>query len=262
MVLVSREVRQRRQKVTTLTVRGLSPGEIGEILNVPRDTVYNDIRTIRSGRNEDLVAHSRREILAQLLLNARERTRQLWEIIESADSDYVKLLALRELRIHDQNVLKHLIVLSNALKVGERAGLLDNLKRRFAGEPEDAGEVTESLAASPATRKSSGSATPGVMGEVTESLAAPPAARKSSASATPEVAQPPLTVVEDTVAEPDSVYEDEKEPVPAQPETTQVSQDPPCGFVKTCRNPLADKGITLQTASGEIAPAGGERGRA
>jgi len=237
MVLVSREVQQRRQKVTALTVRGLSPGEIGEILNVPRDTVYNDIRTIRSGRNEDLVAHSRREILAQLLLNARERTRQLWDIIEGADSDYVKLLALRELRIHDQNVLKHLIVLSNALKVGERAGLLDNLKRRFAGEPEDADEVAESLAAPPATRKDSGSATPAV-----PSVIAKPEGLKQS--------------------QPDSLDEDEKEPVPAQSGATHASQDPPCGFVKIRRNPLADKGITLQTASGEIAPAGGERGRA
>ena len=72
------QLQERRRKITTLLVRGVSPGEISEILGLPRDTVYNDMRVIRSGGNEELVAHSRREVLAQVLLNARERTRQLW----------------------------------------------------------------------------------------------------------------------------------------------------------------------------------------
>ncbi len=125
MALTRREVRERRLRVTTLTVRGLSPGEIAQVLHVPPETVYNDLRVIRSARNEALVAHSRKEMLAQLLLNARERTRELWNVIENADSDYVKLLALRELRIHDQAVLKNISLLSGALKpdIAERLGL-------------------------------------------------------------------------------------------------------------------------------------------
>ena len=100
------EVLQRRREVTTLLVRGVSPGEIAERLGVRRRTIYNDIRAVRSGRNEALVAHSRREIVAQLYLNAQARSRYLWNLADTAKSEYVMVRVMHELRLNDEHFTK------------------------------------------------------------------------------------------------------------------------------------------------------------
>ena len=114
MVYVSTEILERRRKVTSLLVRGLSPGEIAQVLNVPRETIYNDIRIIRSRKNEELVAHSRRETIIQLILNVHERTKQLWDIVHKTESQYVKLMALKELRVQDELILENVGMLGGA----------------------------------------------------------------------------------------------------------------------------------------------------
>ena len=77
MVHPRTKVLQRRRDVTSLLVRGFPPSEIAEALSLPRQTVYNDIRVIRSGKNEALYAFTQSEINAQLHLNALARGRKL-----------------------------------------------------------------------------------------------------------------------------------------------------------------------------------------
>ena len=98
------KVLQRRRDVASLLVRGIAPGEIAEILEVTRQTVYNDVRVIRSGKNDALFAHTRMEIIAQLYLNAQERMKYLWRLVEEAEKNYVKVQALRELRLNDERI--------------------------------------------------------------------------------------------------------------------------------------------------------------
>ena len=98
------KVLKRRRNVISLLVRGVSPGEIAEILEVHRQTIYNDVRTIRSGKNDALFANARNEIIAQLYLNAQERMKYLWRLVEEAEKNYVKVQALRELRLNDERI--------------------------------------------------------------------------------------------------------------------------------------------------------------
>ncbi len=56
VVHASMKVLQRRREVTSLLVQGVQPGEIAEMLNVHCQTIYNDIRVIRSGSNEALTS--------------------------------------------------------------------------------------------------------------------------------------------------------------------------------------------------------------
>ena len=116
MVYQSTKVLQRRRDVISLLVRGVSPGEIAEVLKEKRDTIYNDIRVIRSGKHDALVAHTREEITTQLYLNVQERTRHLWRIVDNPTKEYVKVLALRELRLNDERVLKKLSFMSEEEK--------------------------------------------------------------------------------------------------------------------------------------------------
>ena len=120
MIYPRTKVLERRREVTSMLVRGVSPGEIAEILDVPRQTVYNDIRAVRSGRNEALIAHTRREITAQLYLNAQERARSLWRIADTAQSDYVRVLALKELRLQDQCIVRKLLPVEYLTKEQEK----------------------------------------------------------------------------------------------------------------------------------------------
>ncbi len=108
MIYSRTKVLQRRREVVSLLVRGVPPGEIAEMLKVPRETIYNDIRYIRSGRNETLSAHSRREIVAQLYLNVQARMRYLWKKADTAESDYVCLWTMRELRLNDEHIVNKL----------------------------------------------------------------------------------------------------------------------------------------------------------
>ena len=116
MVYPRTKVFQRRREVTSLLVRGITAGEIAEVLELPRHTVNNDIRAIRSGRNEALMAHARREIIAQLLLNAQARWRFLWHLAETAESEHVKVQAMRELRLNDEHIVNKLSAIEDAKK--------------------------------------------------------------------------------------------------------------------------------------------------
>ena len=108
MLYPQTKVLQRRRDVTSLLVRGISPGEIAEVLKLEPQTVYNDIRVIRSGKNDALFAFARDEIKSQLFLNAQHRARSLWRIVDDAEKEYVRVLALRELRLNDERIFDRL----------------------------------------------------------------------------------------------------------------------------------------------------------
>ena len=61
MAMTRFQIRERRRKITVLLVRGVSPGEMAEVLHVDRGTIYNDIRNIRSSDNDELAALTRKE---------------------------------------------------------------------------------------------------------------------------------------------------------------------------------------------------------
>jgi len=128
MIYPRTNVLERRKDVTRLLVRGYTPSEIAKGLKISRETVYNDVRHIRSGQNEDLAEHGRKQMLAQVMLNARARVKELWSVVEKSESPYVKLLALRELRIHDQQVLNHIFLFTQATKEVEK-DLADSVKK-------------------------------------------------------------------------------------------------------------------------------------
>jgi len=131
MIYPRTNVLERRKDVTKLLVRGFTPGEIAKGLKISRETVYNDVRHIRSGQNEDLAEHGRKQMLAQVMLNARERVKELWSVVEKSESPYVKLLALRELRIHDQQVLNHIFLFT---QIGEDNSIEGNTEEKIDAE--------------------------------------------------------------------------------------------------------------------------------
>ena len=104
MVYPHTKVWQRRRDVISLLVRGVSSGEIAETLEVPSQTIYNDVSAILSGKNKALFAHARKQIITRLHLNAMERARYLWRIVEEAEKNSVKVQALRELRLNDERI--------------------------------------------------------------------------------------------------------------------------------------------------------------
>ncbi len=122
------KVLQRRREVVSLLVRGVPPGEIAEMLKVPRETIYNDIRAIRSGRNEALNAYSWREIVAQLYLNLQARVRYLWKKADTAESDYVCLWTMRELRLNDEHILNKLPPILSGAEPREDEAMRANVK--------------------------------------------------------------------------------------------------------------------------------------
>jgi len=131
MVYHGTNVAERRRNITKMMVRGYTPSEIADFLEVRRETVYNDVRYIRSGQNEDLAEYGRKQMLAQVMLNGRERVRELWSVVEKSESPYVKLLALRELRIHDQQVLNHIFLFT---QIGEDNSIEGNTEEKIDAE--------------------------------------------------------------------------------------------------------------------------------
>ena len=99
-------VMNRRMEVSTLIAKGYSPGEVAEYLCVSPETIYNDVRFLRSGRNPELVANSVRQHLLQHKRNSREIKKALWKIVDFGTSDYIKYLALKELNRMEQADLK------------------------------------------------------------------------------------------------------------------------------------------------------------
>jgi len=132
MLYESTKVLQRRRDVISLLVRGITPGEIAEILNVKRDTIYNDIRVIRSGKHDTLIVHTREEVTSQLYLNVQERTKHLWRIVDNRNKDYVKVLALRELRLIDERVLRKLKFMSEEEE--RNAGEEEKMKQKVLAD--------------------------------------------------------------------------------------------------------------------------------
>ena len=108
MVHARTKVLQRRRDVTALIVRGLTAGEIAELLEIRRETIYNDIRVIRSGKYDSLFSQTRDQIVAQLFLNAQERARYLWRMAEEEEKGYVKVRAMTELRLNDERIVDRL----------------------------------------------------------------------------------------------------------------------------------------------------------
>ena len=103
------KVWQRRRDVTSLLVRGVSSGEIAEMLEVSSQTIYNDVRNILSGKNKALSVYTHKQVIAQLRLNARERMKYLWRLLEETEKDHVKVQALRELRLNDERITAKLL---------------------------------------------------------------------------------------------------------------------------------------------------------
>ena len=102
------EVWQRRRDVTTLLVRGVSREEMAEMLQTHKYTVDNDIRVILSGKNKALASYMHKQVIAQLRLNAIERMKYLWRLLEETEKDYIKVQALRELRLNDERIISKL----------------------------------------------------------------------------------------------------------------------------------------------------------
>ena len=102
-----------------LLTQGFSPAEIADILNVVVDTVYNDFRVIRSGRNPELAIQSVNEIFAQTLLNYRARLKQLHGVLRNSSSATVRVKVLSELRLLDAVLLKYSNQFARAAKCVE-----------------------------------------------------------------------------------------------------------------------------------------------
>ena len=140
------EVWQRRREVTSLTVRGLTPGEIAVALEIDPNTVYNDIRVISSGDNEALNAHCRNELNAQLYMNVKARIRELWRMFENATTESIQIRIMQELRLNDERILKRLPPLKTLAQMDNKkevdakfsklidgyinSGLADSLEKR------------------------------------------------------------------------------------------------------------------------------------
>jgi hypothetical protein len=133
MVYPRTKVFQRRLEVTSLLVRGITPGEIAEVLEVPRQTVYNDVRVILSGRNKGLMAYARDEVIAQLLLNAQARWRYLWRLAETAESEHARVQAMRELRLNDEHIVNKLSAIEDAKNRKEEDSVSEEVIAEIAG---------------------------------------------------------------------------------------------------------------------------------
>jgi len=139
MGLTHGEVFERRRQVTSLMTQGLPPAEIAGVLDVPLDTVYNDIREIRSGRNPELAVRGTDEIFAQVFLNFRTRMRHLWNEVRGSEFTAPRLFALRELRLQDVALLRYANQIAHSVKMAsnceeltqDEAKLLKSLSMRF-----------------------------------------------------------------------------------------------------------------------------------
>lgn len=98
----------RRQQIDAMTARGLPPIDIAVFLGVRLHTVYNDLRVIRSARYHTLHSCSRDRMVCQLYLNAMARKRELWKLIDGAESFAQRIQAAREDRLNDQYILNRL----------------------------------------------------------------------------------------------------------------------------------------------------------
>ena len=109
MAFFCTQVLVRRQHIAKQLVRGITPAEIAQELDVSIHTVYNDMRFIRSGKFHALSVMSRDRMVCQLYLNAIARKRQLWRFIEEEDPSANQIVALlKEDRLNDEMVLNKL----------------------------------------------------------------------------------------------------------------------------------------------------------
>jgi hypothetical protein len=99
----------RRQLIARKLVRGITPAEIAQELDVPLHTIYNDMRTIRSGKFHALSVFTRDRMVCQLYLNTIARKRQIWRFIEEEDLSPREIaVLLREDRLNDEMILNKL----------------------------------------------------------------------------------------------------------------------------------------------------------
>jgi DNA-binding CsgD family transcriptional regulator len=97
---------KRRKDIITLLARGFSQTEIAEALNIPAETVYNDMREIRASTCAELLGHTKKEILQTVLLTRAARVKELWRTVAETDSGWVKVHALKDLRNEDALLMK------------------------------------------------------------------------------------------------------------------------------------------------------------
>lgn len=100
------ETLARRKNVITLISRGYSPTEIAEALNTSRDTVYNDLRAIRKSVEPELIGHTKKEILHSIIMTRATRIKELWRSVSESESGWVKIQAIKQLRLEDMLLLK------------------------------------------------------------------------------------------------------------------------------------------------------------
>ena len=100
------EILARRKNVITLITRGYSPTEIAEALNTNRETVYNDLRTIRESVEPELIGHTKKEILHSIVMTRATRIKELWRSLSETESGWVRIQAIKQLRLEDMFLLK------------------------------------------------------------------------------------------------------------------------------------------------------------
>ena len=100
------ETLARRKNVITLTTRGFSPTEIAEALNTSRETVYNDLRAIRESVEPELIGHTKKEILHGIIMTRAARIKELWRSLSESENAWVRIQAIKQLRLEDMLLLK------------------------------------------------------------------------------------------------------------------------------------------------------------
>jgi len=124
------ETLERRRKVLSLYLRGYSPADISEMLGIARQTVYNDIFRMKKERSEELNAHFAFELHELLCMRSEQRLKELWRIVLSTESDWVRVYSLRQLRLEDSFLLR-------VGKFFERNGEVDAELRKLVRELTD-----------------------------------------------------------------------------------------------------------------------------
>ena len=118
----------RRKSVITLITRGFSPTEIAEALNTSRETVYNDLRAIRESVEPELLGHTKKEILHSIIMTRAARIKELWRSVSESESGWVKIHAIKQLRLEDMLLLKIISIMKLPYESPEdaRKRLLDS----------------------------------------------------------------------------------------------------------------------------------------
>ncbi|TET36699.1 MAG: hypothetical protein E3J72_08050 [Planctomycetota bacterium] len=108
------EREQRRRRVASLFARGMNPREIAGVLNVVQATVTRDLNAIRTSISRQVTSMNPKELAVGVLGNLQEVLRATWALYSTAESDNIKLSALRLIAKEES----HLIYLLHSLGYG------------------------------------------------------------------------------------------------------------------------------------------------